>query len=182
MSKRSIVAASIVAIAAMSRLVPHPPNVTPIAAMALFGGAVLSSRKLAYFLPLAAMLLSDLVLGFTVYGKVLLASQPVVYVCVVATVALGSAIRGRRSILNIGLVTLVSFVMFFVVTNFSVWAAGNLYPRTWAGLQHCYVAAIPFFLNSVAGDVLFSAVLFGGFSLLESNVVSLRENSRVAIA
>jgi hypothetical protein len=164
-----------VLLVAMTRLIPHPPNVTPVAAMALFGGAFLVRRKLAYLLPLAAMLLSDVVLGVTLYGKAVLFSQPVVYGCLLATVALGKLIRDRRSPLNVGVVTLASSVLFFAVTNFSVWASGHMYPNTWAGLESCYIAAIPFFRNSLAGDMAFAAVLFGGFALLETYAVSVRE-------
>ena len=138
--------------AALARLVPHPPNVTPIAAMALFGGACFANRKMAYLLPLAAMLLSDLVLGFTRYGLLsLLAIQPVVYACILATTALGQLIKDRRSVWQVGTATLAGSLLFFVVTNFAVWAAGHLYPLTGSGLAACYVAAIPFFRNSLAG-------------------------------
>lgn len=182
MNKRQFVLASIIVIAAMSRIVPHPPNVTPIAAMALFGGAFLTNRRLAYVLPLAAMVLSDIVLGFTVYGKVILVSRPVVYACFIATVAMGKLIRDRRSALNVGAVTLASSVMFYVVTNFGEWAHGSLYPKTLAGLATCYTAAIPFFRNSVAGDLAFAALLFGGFAMLETLVTSLREKQLPAQA
>jgi hypothetical protein len=182
MNKRQIVLTGIVIAAAMARLMPHPPNVTPIAAMALFGGAFLPNRRLAYALPLAAMLLSDIVLGITLYGKAMLASQPIVYACLLGTVAMGKLIRDRRSALNVGTVTLASSLMFFGVTNFSVWAAGSLYPRTLAGLVVCYTAAILFFRNSLMGDMAFTATLFGGFALLENVAISLREKPQIVTA
>jgi hypothetical protein len=182
MNKRQMTLTGIVLLAAMTRLIPHPPNVTPVAAMALFGGAFLASRRLAYFLPLAAMLLSDVVLGVTLYGKAVFFSQPVVYACLLATVAMGKLIRDRRSPLHVGVVTLASSVLFFVVTNFSVWASGHRYPKTLAGLESCYVAAIPFFRNSLTGDMAFVAVLFGGFALLETYAVSLRERPMPLLA
>ena len=175
MNKRLMVLTGIVAAAAMARLMPHPPNITPIAAMALFGGAFLSNRRLAYTLPLAAMLLSDLVLGMTLYGKAMLISQPIVYACFLVTVAMGKLIRDRRSVLNVGAVALASSSLFYVVTNFAVWASGSLYPHTLAGLMVCYTAAIPFFRNSLIGDMAYTAILFGGFALLESAVVSVQE-------
>jgi len=182
MNTRLTVLAGIVVAAALSRLVPHPPNVTPIAAMALFGGAYLANRKSAYLLALAAMLLSDVVLAFTVYGVSTLTSQPVVYACIVATVAMGKLIRDKRSALQVGRVTLASSVIFYAVTNLAVWASGELYPRSWAGLAACYAAAIPFFRNSLLGDMGFAAVLFGGFALLETYVRSLQENRDVSVA
>ena len=182
MNKRLMVLTGIVVAAAMARLVPHPPNMTPIAAMALFGGAFLPKRRLAYALPLVAMLLSDLVLCAMVYGKVLLLSQPIVYACLLGTVAMGQLIRDRRSVLNVASITLASSVMFFAVTNVAVWATGSLYPRTLSGLMVCYTAAIPFFRNSLIGDMAFAAILFGGFALLENGVPSLRDKRLTAAA
>jgi hypothetical protein len=182
MNKRLMVLTGIVVAAAMARLIPHPPNMTPIAAMALFGGAFLPNRRLAFALPLAAMLLSDLILGLAVYGKVLLTSQPIVYACLLATVAMGKLIRDRRSVLKVGTVTVVSSSLFFGITNLAVWASGSLYPRTSAGLVTCYTAAIPFFRNSLIGDMAFVAILFGGFALLENIIVSLRERQQIMTA
>jgi hypothetical protein len=182
MNKRLMVLTIIVLAAAMARLVPHPPNMTPIAAMASFGGAFLPNRRLAYALPLAAMLLSDIVLGLTLYGKAMLASQPIVYACLLGTVAMGKFIRNRRSVLNVGAVTLASSLMFFGVTNLAVWAAGSLYPRTLEGLIMCYTAAIPFFRNSLIGDMAYAATLFGGFALLENVAISLREKQHAVTA
>jgi hypothetical protein len=175
MNKRMITLSVMVVLAALTRLVPHPPNVTPIAAMALFGGAYFRDWKIAFLLPLAAMLLSDLVLGFGVYGMASMKSQPVVYLCVLLTVGIGRLIQTGRSATKIVFATLTSSLMFYFVTNFAVWAFDSLYPRTWDGLSACYTAAIPFFRNSLIGDTSFAAVLFGGFAVLERFWVSLRE-------
>jgi len=182
MNKRLMVLTGIVVAAAFARLMPHPANMTPIAAIALFGGAYLPNRRLAYVLPLAAMLLSDIVLSMTVYGKAMLASQPIVYACLLASVPMGKLIRDRRSVLNVGSVTLASSLLFYGFTNLAVWASGALYPRTLAGLMVCYTAAIPFFRNSLIGDMAFAAILFGGFALLENVVVSLREKQHTLAA
>jgi hypothetical protein len=182
MNKRLMVLIGIVVAAAMARLVPHPPNMTPIAAMALFGGAFLPNRRLAYALPLAAMLLSDIVLSVTVYGKAMLAPQLIVYACLLGTVAMGKLVRDRRSVVNVGAVTLASSIMFYAVTNLAVWASESLYPRTLAGLVACYTAAIPFFRNSLIGDMVYAAALFGGFALLENIVGSLREKQQTVTA
>ena len=166
---------AIIGLAALSRLLPHPPNVTPIAAIALFAGAHFCNRKAAFLLPIAAMFLSDLVLGFAVYGGALLKSQPVVYFCMLMAVVIGRLIRNNGSALKIASATLGNAVMFYLVTNFAVWVWGALYPRTWGGLIACYTAAIPFFRNSLIGDITFVAVLFGGFAVLQRFFVSLRE-------
>ena len=175
MNKRLITLSAIIGLAALSRLLPHPPNVTPIAAMALFAGAHLRNWRIAFLLPMAAMFLSDLALGFTVYGVVLLKSQPVVYLCMMVTVGIGRLIENKRSVAQVLATTLISAVIFYIATNFAVWAWGALYPRSGSGLIACYTAAIPFFRNSLIGDIAFVAVLFGGFAVLERFCVWLRE-------
>jgi len=180
MNNRLLVLIAFIVSAALSRLLPHPPNVTPIAAMALFGGAYFASRKLAFLLPFAAMLLSDLLLAATVYGTAGLRSQPAVYVCLAVTVAIGMLIRRKNTVGRIAGATLGASVLFYIGTNFAVWAFGSLYPKDWSGLIACYTAAIPFFRNSLAGDVCYVALLFGGFALVERSVRSVREERHPA--
>jgi len=175
MNKRLITLSAIIGLAALSRLLPHPPNVTPIAAMALFAGAHLRNWRIAFLLPMAAMFLSDLALGFTVYGVVLLKSQPVVYLCMMVTVGIGRLIENKRSVAQVLVATLISAVIFYIATNFAVWAWGALYPRSGRGLIASYTAANQFFRNSLIGDIAFVAVLFGGFAVLERFCVWLRE-------
>jgi hypothetical protein len=153
--------------AASLRLVPHPANFSPIDAMALFSGAYLGRRALAFAAPVAAMLLSDLVLGF--YPGMLFQ-----YAAVLMVVLLGSAALSRVSVPRVAGAALASSGLFFLVSNLGVWLAGGLYPHTVSGLRDCFVAAIPFFQNSVAGDLFYSALLFGGFSLAEHFVPRLR--------
>ena len=178
MNTRLLVLTAFVVTAALSRLLPHPPNVTPLAAMALFGGAYFASRKLAFLLPLAAMLVTDLLLAASVYGVAGLRSQPAVYACFAATVGIGMLLRDRKSFAPIACATLGASVLFYLVTNFAVWAFGSLYPKDWSGLIACYTAAIPFFRNSLAGDVCYGALLFGGFALVETLVRSVREQQQ----
>lgn len=153
---------------AFARIVPHPPNFTPIGAIALFAGAQLADRRLAFGVPLLAMLLSDAVLGFH-------AGMPVVYTCFVAIVLLGRWLRNHRQPGTIVIASLLASALFFVVTNFAVWAMADFYPKTLAGLADCYVAAIPFFQNTVAGDLFYVGILFGGLALAERRWVVLRE-------
>ena len=157
-----------VLVAAVLRLVPHPPNFTPIGAMALFSGAYLGRRALAFAAPLAALLVSDAIIGF--YPELAF-----VYLGTVATVAIGWALSRRRRVLRVGAAALASSILFFLLTNFGVWLVMDYYPKTLDGLAACYVAAIPFFQNSVAGDLFYSALLFGGFALLQRAVPALRE-------
>jgi hypothetical protein len=153
--------------AAVLRLVPHPPNFTPIGAMALFSGAYLGRRWLAFVAPLGALLLSDLVLGFY-HG------MATVYSSVALIVLIGWVALKRVSPMRVGLAALASSILFFVLTNFGMWLFSGFYPRTLGGLEACYVAAIPFFQNTVAGDLFYAALLFGGFKLAELIVPQLR--------
>ena len=156
--------------AALSRLIPHPPNLTSVTAVALFGGAYFSDRRLAFLVPLAALFLSDLVLGFYHHMEIVYASFALI-------VCIGLWLQKNRSPLHIAGAALASSVLFFLLTNFGVWAFGSLYPMTLNGLIACYVAAIPFFRNTLLGDLLYTIVLFGGFALLERRFAMLREPS-----
>jgi len=165
---RAIALISLVLAAAASRLVPHPWNLTSIAAMALFGGAYFQDRRLAFAVPLGALFLSDLVLG-------LYSGMGVVYGSFALIVGIGLWLRPRRRPALIAGAALTSSVLFFILTNFGVWASGLLYPKTWAGLVACYTAALPFFRNGLEGDLLYTLILFGGFALLERRFKALRE-------
>jgi hypothetical protein len=161
-----------IAFAALARLVPHPPNFTPIGAMALFGGACLADRRLALAVPLAAMFLSDLFIGLHVL-------IPVVYGSFALNVLLGRWLRSRRTLVTTAAVTLIGSVQFFVVTNFACWLLW--YPHTVEGLVTCYVAAIPFFQNTLLGDAVFVTTLFGGLAVAERGFPVLREPATAAI-
>ena len=165
---RLIALLSAIAAAAALRLVPHPPNFSPIDAMALFSGAYLARKGvLAFAAPLGALFLSDLVLGFY-HG------MATVYLSVALIVLLGSVALQRVSAVRVVGAALASSVLFFVVTNFGMWLSSGIYPRTLAGLEACYVAAIPFYQNTLAGDLFYAAVLFGGFKLAERLMPRLR--------
>lgn len=163
----------IILAAAVSRLIPHPPNFSPIAAIALFGGAQFADKRLAFLVPLAAMFLSDLVLG-------LHSLIPVIYGGFALIVCLGFWLRRRQNVWAIGGAAIVGALLFFVLTNFGVWAIGHLYPKTPAGLVDCYVAAIPFFRNTLLSNLLYSALLFGGLAVAENRFVKLREDAVTA--
>lgn len=164
---RMMLVAAMILAAAASRLVPHPPNMTSVTAVALFGGACLSDRRFAFLVPLGALFLSDLVLGFH-------DQMALVYGCFALIVCIGLWLQQRRSALTIAGAALASSALFFIVTNFGVWALDTMYPRTIAGLIACYTAALPFFRNTLEGDLLYTLVLFGGFALLERQFPALR--------
>ena len=151
-------------VAAATRFVPHPPNFESIGAIALFAGAHFGDKRWAFIVPLAAMLLSDAVIGFH-------SQMAGVYGAFALVVCLGFWLRERRTALNIGGSAVAASILFFAVTNFGVWAFDSLYPRTFEGLVVCYVAAIPFFGTTLAGSLFYSALLFGGFALAERKLL-----------
>jgi hypothetical protein len=164
---------SAILVAAVLRLVPHPPNFSPIDAMALFSGAYLGRRILAFVAPLGALLLSDLVLGFY-HG------QATVYFSVALIVMIGIMVLRQRSALRIGAAAVASSILFFAITNFGMWLFSGFYPRTVEGLETCFVAAIPFFQNTLAGDLFYATLLFGGFRVAELLVPKLAQGSAQA--
>lgn len=169
---------SMIAAAAMTRLLPHPPNFSPVEAMALFGGAYFAARAWSVLVPLVAMLVSDLALaaihGGTYFEYMTGAGFWLVYACIALSAVLGFGLRGKVTGSRVLGYSLAGSVLFFVVTNFGTWAAGTLYPKTGAGLAAAYTAGIPFFQWTVLGTLFYAAVLFGGFALLRRNVPALR--------
>lgn len=148
----------VVLVAVMMRFLPHPANIAPIAAMALFGGAYLN-KKYATVLPLVAMLISDLFLGFHrtmpfVYGSFLIAS------------VIGMALKDKIKVRTVIGASLLSSIIFYVVTNFGVWLTSGMYEMTFLGLVKCYVLAIPFFRNTLAGDLFYTVMMFGGYEVM----------------
>jgi len=163
----------LIVVAAALRLIPHPPNFAPIGAMALFSGASFADRRVALLLPLAALFLSDLVLGLHIL-------LPVVYGSFALNVLLGRWLRGRRRLVPVALATLAGSIQFFVVTNFACWLLW--YPHTLAGLATCYAAALPFFHNTLLGDATFAGVLFGATALAEAGFPAIRERTLPVVA
>lgn len=168
--------ATIILVAALSRLLPHPFNFTPIGAIALFGGAQFSRKYLAFLVPLAAMLVSDVLIGF--HG-----TMWAVYLAFILTVSIGMGFLRKITAGRVFGSALVSSVLFFLITNFAVWyGSSGFYPQTLAGLGACYAAGLQFyqqtffgnlFLNTVMGDLFFSGLLFGTYELIKRRVPSL---------
>ena len=147
--------------AAFTRLIPHPPNFTAVGAIALFGGAYFSEKKFAFIVPMLAMLLSDLIIGF--HNGMLS-----VYLSFVIIVGIGIMLSRKIKVKNIISASLFSSVLFFVLTNFQMWIQSPLYAKNISGLITCYVAAIPFFHHTVLGDLFFVGTLFGLFAVLQT--------------
>ncbi|MFK7815715.1 MAG: DUF6580 family putative transport protein [Gammaproteobacteria bacterium] len=150
---------AVVLVLAFSRLVPHPPNVVPIAAMALFAGAFFSNRFLAFVVPLAAMVLSDYVIGFhsTVWY---------VYAGILLTVLIGSVVN-KVTVVRVGVAAVMATFAFFLITNFGAWLHHDMYSQDLNGLLQAYVAGIPFLRNSLIANLIFSYLVFYGlYSLI----------------
>ncbi len=162
-------------------LLPHPPhNFSPIAAMGLFGAAVFSRRWLALAVPFAALFLSDLFLnnviysafyeGFTWYTSLW------IYAAFAGVMLIGRVLLRRKATTErVIAASLAGSLLFFFVTNFSVWAESGMYPKTGAGLMTCFVAGLPFLQNTVLGDLLFSGALFGVYAWLGSRSMAAQK-------
>lgn len=166
LTPRFLLLTGMILAAALVRLLPHPPNFAPIAAMALFGGAYFNKKAFAFAIPLAALLLTDLFLGFhnTMWA---------VYLSFILIVGLGMFMLKKKSVLRVVIASVSASVLFFVVTNFAFWATDTLYPTTLSGLAACYTAAIPFFHNTLIGDLFFTSVMFGLFELAKTKFPEL---------
>ncbi|MBL4656863.1 MAG: hypothetical protein JKX73_02600 [Flavobacteriales bacterium] len=175
MNVRFGILAIIILIAAFSRLIPHIPNVTAIAAMALFGGAYFSNKKMAFIVPIAAMFLSDVALYFIAGYEVFTYMRLVLYGTFILIAMIGLRLRGGVTAPKAVIASLSASILFFVLTNFAVWVmgAGNPYPFSLEGLVGCYTAAIPFFRNTIMGDLIFVTILFGGFELAQAKFPAL---------
>jgi hypothetical protein len=170
---RTLLALILIALAAALRIAPHPWNFTPVGAMALFSGAVLKDRRLAFLFPLLALFLGDIFIGF---HKLIF----VVYASFLINVAIGLWLRDRRTTARIALATLLGAIQFFLITNFAVWQSLGAYPHTASGLLTCYISGIPFFWNTLAGDAVYATLFFGSFAFAERFFPVFREPVRAA--
>lgn len=147
------IAITLIALAVVSRIMPHPANFAPIAAIALFGGAILP-RRLAITVPLSAMIISDLLIGL--HPTIMFTWGSFALIALVSS----TKFKHITPLAVIGS-SLGASVFFYLVTNFGVWAEGRLYAYTFSGLSHSYYNALPFFRNTLLGDVVFTSALFG---------------------
>jgi hypothetical protein len=160
----------LILLAAFSRLIPHAPNFTPIISLALFAGTYLQ-KKYAFVVPIAAMLMSDLLIGL--YDPI---SMAFVYGSFLLIVTLGFMGRQKVSVARVAGLSFAGALLFFIVTNFGVWVVANsMYPKTLAGLIECYVMGIPFFRNTIISAFIYSAVLFGVYEAAEKFMLKTNE-------
>lgn len=148
-------ALSLVLASVVMRLLPHPADFAPVAAVAIFGGAVLP-RRLALWVPALAMILSDAFIGFYDYRIMV-----TVWGCYIITALASSRWLRKTTIVRGTFMTLGGSLFFFIVTNFAVWLWSAMYTHTWSGLVQCYAMALPFFRNTLLSDLFYTASLFG---------------------
>lgn len=163
------IALALIVLAALTRLLPHPPNFTPIGAMGLFGAAYFGNKRLALIIPFVALFLSDLFLNNVVYSQYYTSftwyTSLWIYLGFALVMLAGYVIlRNDRSPSRVVAASLTASVLFFLVSNLSTWVGSGIYPQTFAGLMTCYIAGLPFIGNTIMGDLFFSAVMFGSYS------------------
>ncbi|HEY8181417.1 MAG TPA: DUF6580 family putative transport protein [Thermoanaerobaculia bacterium] len=153
-------ALTLVVVGVVLRVMPHPWNFAPIGAIALFGGARFDRRYFAIGIPLLTMFVGDAFIGFH-------SLMPVIYATYALIAVIGMFLRDRTTIPAIGGGVLLSSTVFYLTTNFAVWAMGTTYAKSAAGLVACYIAAIPYFGNTLASDAIYAAIFFGTFAVVE---------------
>ena len=171
----------IILLAAFTRIMPHPPNFSPMAAIGLFGAAHFAKKWQAFFIPLIGIWISDLVINNYVYSS---SSSNIVwfysgfywqYISYILIIFAGLFIFNRGISITKTVGGMISSSgIFFLVSNFGVWAGGTMYPKNFGGLITCYAAGIPFINNTIISDALFTTVLFGAYYLLQVEYSSLK--------
>jgi hypothetical protein len=183
MEQKLRLAIALVFVAALTRLLPHPDNFSPIGAMALFGAAHFGRPRLTLLAPFAALFVSDLLLNNLVYaefydGFTLITSWWIYAAFAVVMLAGWAILRGKTSVPRLAAASLSASLLFFLVSNFSVWAGSGMYPSTPEGLLACYAAGLPFLQNTVLGDLFFSGLLFGSYHWMARRSAALSAEKR----
>lgn len=166
-------AGTLILLGAAMRFLPHPPNVSPIAAIALFSGAYLK-RWYAFAVPIGAMVVSDAVIGF--HSLIWATWGSFAFVGLI-----GLWVRRQRSLRRVVLGSLTASVLFSLITNWAVWAFTPLYPKTASGLMVCFIAAVPFFRNTLVGDLLYTGAFFGLYETVRILLLKRMEKVTVTI-
>ncbi len=181
-----VILAVLVALGVAGRLLPHPPNFTPMAAIALFAGFIFVKRYMSVIAVVSVMLLTDyFAFGFLSPDWFASKSMWVVYLALLFPIVFRSFLQKKLGVLRIAGAALASSTVFFLATNFAVWAFSPMYDlageKTWSGLMLCYTMAIPFFQNTIAGDLMWSGVIFGAYFAVRnfSNLQVLTEKNNV---
>ena len=167
-NKNNLLVAFFILLGVFTRIIPHPPNMTAIGAIALFSGTFIYDKRLAFVVPTIIMLISDLLLGYQLVLSV--------YVSFLIIVSLGFVLSKKHTVMSVVNISILASVIFFVLTNFSVFISSALYSKTFTGLVECYTLAIPFFLNTLTGNIVYSLIMFYAFKFVQ-NSLSLQHSS-----
>ncbi len=177
---RLIAVTSFILLAALSRLIPHLPNFSPLGAIALFGAAYFTKKWQAFLIPIAATWISDLLINNILYSQYFpeftwfYSGFYWQYGTYLVIVLAGLFIFKKVNTPRIAGGILASTALFFLISNFGVWLGSPTYPQNFGGLMACYAAGIPFIKGTLMGDLFYSALLFGSFAFAQSRIPALR--------
>ena len=163
---------AIVVAVSLYRIFPHPHNITPVMALALFAGTYFEKKWMAFAVPLVSMFLADLFLGL--HNTIIF-----VYGAMAIAVLIGFWLQNRVSSLKVIGATISSSLIFFIISNIGVWLVSGYYSKSWAGLIECYTMALPFLQRSMMGDLLFSGVLFLSYWQIQKHWLGMRAAQRL---
>ena len=163
LKKEEIFPISLILILTFSRLIPHPPNFTPIIAIAIMSGYFITNIYLSLFVMLFSMLLADVFIGFY-YNMIF------VYLTLFLITFIFFNISNKINSKNLLICSLTGSLIFFIFSNFGVWFLGSLYEKSLTGLVECYILAIPFFLNTLLSTIFFSYSSFIFFNIFEKKL------------
>lgn len=156
--KKEYIIIGLIVLAILTRLIPHPPNFAPITGIALFSAINFNNRFFKFFVPLISLVIFDLIIGFSLINIF-------VYLSFIVIILVGNHFK-KIKLKSI----LISSIVFFIISNFGVWIIG--YPKTVNGFIMCYTAAIPFFINTILGDLFYSFLLKYTFNIsLKLNII-----------
>ncbi len=169
----------VVLVAVLTRFLPHVPNFSPVFAALLFGGAHLKRRDSIWY-PVALLAVSDVVLTTLVYRMRLGWGQSITWLGFAVVALIGYWLRNRETVARIGVAALAGPTAFFLISNFGVWLGWRMYPATWDGLVTCYVAALPFYRNSLLSSVVYTALLFGANEIYQRKHLGIRTRAHAS--
>ena len=186
MKKNILLIVALIVIGILGRMIPHPPNFTPIIAIALLASHVFKNKWIVILTPLMAMWISDLVLNNYRYtghhdgGFLVFSSSSLWYGPIICIALLGTVLIKKVKISNIALSSISGSLIFFLVTNFGVWISGTMFPKSLFGLIECYTFALPFFGNALVGDLVYCTILFTSYSLAFSGGIVLHKGKNLS--
>ena len=153
----------IIALLALSRVIPHPPNFTPVLGMAVFSGAIISKRLIAYLIPLMAMLISDLYLGFH-------AGMPIIYFAICVCILIGTFFHSKLNLTTSFLGISAGVISFYLISNFAVWYGSGMYASDLNGLITCYIMALPFLQNTFLSSIFYGMAACVLYSMADKHL------------